>query len=136
MQVASGYRFQTRQEMRVHIDRMTPENPPKYSRAVLETLAIIAYRQPATRGEIEAIRGVAVSTNILKALEDRGWIEAIGHKRTRRVARAVCNDQSIPQRPVVAFTLRTAATGGTTRTRPGVAGSTPGAGVSGARAHR
>ncbi len=82
VQVASGYRFQTRPEMQIHIDRMTPEKPPRYSRAVLETLAIIAYRQPATRGEIEAIRGVAVSTNILKALEDRGWIEVIGHKDT------------------------------------------------------
>ncbi len=82
VQVASGYRFQTRTEMQIHIDRLTPEKPPKYSRAVLETLAIIAYRQPATRGEIEAIRGVAVSTNILKALEDRGWIEVIGHKDT------------------------------------------------------
>lgn len=81
-QVASGYRFQTRSEMQIHIDRLTPEKPPKYSRAVMETLAIIAYRQPATRGEIEAIRGVAVSTNILKALEDRGWIEVIGHKDT------------------------------------------------------
>ncbi|MBL8310816.1 MAG: SMC-Scp complex subunit ScpB [Burkholderiales bacterium] len=79
-QVASGYRFQTRVEMQMHIDRLAPEKPPKYSRAVMETLAIIAYRQPATRGEIEAIRGVAVSTNILKALEDRGWIEVIGHK--------------------------------------------------------
>lgn len=82
VQVASGYRFQTRPEMQQHIDRLTPEKPPRYSRAVLETLAIIAYRQPATRGEIEAIRGVAVSTNILKALEDRGWIEVIGHKDT------------------------------------------------------
>ncbi len=82
MQVASGYRFQTRTEMQVNIDRLTPEKPPKYSRAVMETLAIIAYRQPATRGEVEAIRGVAVSTNILKALEDRGWVEVIGHKDT------------------------------------------------------
>jgi segregation and condensation protein B len=82
MQVASGYRFQTRVEMQPNIDRLTPEKPPKYSRAVMETLAIIAYRQPATRGEVEAIRGVAVSANILKALEDRGWIEVIGHKDT------------------------------------------------------
>ncbi len=81
-QVASGYRFQTRPEMQVNIDRLTPEKPPKYSRAVMETLAIIAYRQPTTRGEVEAIRGVAVSTNILKALEDRGWVEVIGHKDT------------------------------------------------------
>ncbi|MBS0313528.1 MAG: SMC-Scp complex subunit ScpB [Burkholderiales bacterium] len=82
VQVASGYRFQTRGEMQVHIDRLSPQKPPRYSRAVLETLAIIAYRQPATRGEIEAIRGVAVSSHILKALEDRGWVEVIGHKDT------------------------------------------------------
>ena len=81
-QVASGYRFQTRPEMQINIERLTPEKPPKYSRAVMETLAIIAYRQPATRGEIEAIRGVQVSANILKALEDRGWVEVIGHKDT------------------------------------------------------
>jgi segregation and condensation protein B len=82
MQVATGYRFQTRGEMQEYLDRLSPEKPPKYSRAVMETLAIIAYRQPATRGEIEAIRGVAVSTNILKALEDRSWVEVIGHKDT------------------------------------------------------
>ncbi|TAG72713.1 MAG: SMC-Scp complex subunit ScpB [Burkholderiales bacterium] len=82
VQVASGYRFQTKAEMQMHLDRLAPEKPPKYSRAVMETLAIIAYRQPATRGEIEAIRGVAVSSNILKALEDRGWVETIGHKDT------------------------------------------------------
>jgi segregation and condensation protein B len=81
-QVATGYRFQTRGEMQQYLDRLSPEKPPKYSRAVMETLAIIAYRQPATRGEIEAIRGVAVSTNILKALEDRSWVEVIGHKDT------------------------------------------------------
>jgi segregation and condensation protein B len=82
MQVAAGYRFQTRSEMQEYLDRLSPEKPPKYSRAVMETLAIIAYRQPATRGEIEAIRGVAVSSNIVKALEDRGWVETIGHKDT------------------------------------------------------
>ena len=80
--VSTGYRFQTRAEMQEYLDRRSPEKPPKYSRAVMETLAIIAYRQPATRGEIEAIRGVAVSTNILKALEDRDWVEVIGHKDT------------------------------------------------------
>jgi segregation and condensation protein B len=80
--VSTGYRFQTRGEMQQYLDRRSPEKPPKYSRAVMETLAIIAYRQPATRGEIEAIRGVAVSTNILKALEDRDWVEVIGHKDT------------------------------------------------------
>jgi segregation and condensation protein B len=82
VQVASGYRFQTRNELQIYLDRLSPEKPPKYSRAVMETLAIIAYRQPATRGEIEAIRGVAVSSNIIKALEDRGWVETIGHKDT------------------------------------------------------
>ncbi|MGL4229749.1 MAG: SMC-Scp complex subunit ScpB [Casimicrobium sp.] len=82
MQVATGYRFQTHPDMQMHLDRLSPEKPPKYSRAVMETLAIIAYRQPATRGEIEAIRGVAVSSNIIKALEDRGWVETIGHKDT------------------------------------------------------
>jgi segregation and condensation protein B len=82
MQVAGGYRFQTKTEMQLYLDRLSPEKPPKYSRAVMETLAIIAYRQPATRGEIEAIRGVAVSSNIIKALEDRGWVETIGHKDT------------------------------------------------------
>jgi segregation and condensation protein B len=82
IQVATGYRFQTRGEIQQYMDRLSPEKPPKYSRAVMETLAIIAYRQPATRGEIEAIRGVAVSSNIIKALEDRGWVETIGHKDT------------------------------------------------------
>jgi segregation and condensation protein B len=80
--VATGYRFQTRNEIQMYMDRLSPEKPPKYSRAVMETLAIIAYRQPATRGEIEAIRGVAVSSNIIKALEDRDWVEVIGHKDT------------------------------------------------------
>lgn len=78
--VASGWRFQSRPEMREFLDRLHPEKPPKYSRAVLETLAIIAYRQPVTRGDIEEIRGVAVGSQIVKQLEDRGWIEAIGHR--------------------------------------------------------
>jgi segregation and condensation protein B len=80
--VASGWRFQGSPEVRRHMERLSAEKPPRYSRAVMETLAIIAYRQPVTRGEIEAIRGVAVSTNIVKALEDRQWIEAVGHKET------------------------------------------------------
>jgi len=80
VQVASGWRFQARSEYQRHINRLSPEKPPKYSRAVLETLAIIAYRQPATRGDIEDIRGVAVSPNILKTLEGRGWIDVIGHR--------------------------------------------------------
>jgi segregation and condensation protein B len=80
--IATGWRFQSRLSMREYLDRLTPEKPPKYSRAVMETLAIIAYRQPVTRGEIEEIRGVAVSSNIMKQLEDRGWVEVIGHKET------------------------------------------------------
>jgi segregation and condensation protein B len=78
--IASGWRFQSRPELREFLDRLHPEKPPKYSRAVLETLAIIAYRQPVTRGDIEDIRGVMVGSQIVKQLEDRGWIEAIGHR--------------------------------------------------------
>ena len=82
VQVASGWRFQSRPEMREFLDRLTPEKPPKYTRAVLETLAIIAYRQPTTRAEMEDIRGVTINTLIIKQLEDRGWIEVIGHRET------------------------------------------------------
>src|SRR5438876_7694180 len=78
--LASGWRFQTRAEFRPYLDRLNPEKPPKYSRAVMETLAIIAYRQPVTRGDIEDIRGVTVASQIVKQLEDRGWIEAIGYR--------------------------------------------------------
>jgi len=78
--VASGWRFRARPEYQPFLDRLNPQKPPRYSRAVLETLAIIAYRQPVTRGDIEEIRGVVVSANIIKALEARGWIEAVGHK--------------------------------------------------------
>jgi segregation and condensation protein B len=78
--VASGWRFQSRPDMREYLDRLHPEKPPKYSRAALETLAIIAYRQPVTRGDMEDIRGVTINTQILKQLEDRGWIEVIGHR--------------------------------------------------------
>jgi len=80
--IATGWRFQSRLAMREYLDRITPEKPPRYSRAVMETLAIIAYRQPVTRGEIEEIRGVAVSSNVMRQLEDRGWVEVIGHKET------------------------------------------------------
>jgi segregation and condensation protein B len=80
--LASGWRFQTRPEMRPFLDRLNPEKPPRYSRAVLETLAIVAYRQPVTRGDIEDIRGVAVGSQIVKQLEDRGWIEVIGYRET------------------------------------------------------
>lgn len=81
-QVASGWRFQARPEVQPFLDRLSPEKPPRYSRAVMETLAIIAYRQPVTRGDIEAIRGVGVSTHIIKTLEDRQWIEIVGHRET------------------------------------------------------
>lgn len=80
VQLSSGWRFQSRPEYQSYIDRLKNERPPKYSRAVMETLAIIAYRQPVTRGDIEEIRGVAVSPNILKTLEGRGWIDAVGHR--------------------------------------------------------
>lgn len=78
--VASGWRFQSKPEYQQFIDRLNPEKPPKYSRAVMETLAIIAYRQPVTRGDIEDIRGVAVSPNIIKSLESRSWIDVVGHR--------------------------------------------------------
>jgi segregation and condensation protein B len=80
--LASGWRFQSRPEMRPFLDRLNPEKPPRYSRAVLETLAIIAYRQPVTRGDIEDIRGVTVASQIIKQLEDRGWIEAVGYRES------------------------------------------------------
>ena len=80
VRLASGWRFQTRPEYQVYVDRLKNEKAPKYSRAVMETLSIIAYRQPVTRGDIEDIRGVAVSPNILKTLESRGWIDVVGHR--------------------------------------------------------
>jgi len=82
LQVASGWRFRTRAEFLPYLERLNPEKPPKYSRAVLETLAIIAYRQPVTRGDIEEIRGVTVSTQVVKALEERGWVDVVGHRDT------------------------------------------------------
>lgn len=91
--VASGWRFQVRPDYQKFLDRLNPQKPPKYSRAVLETLAIIAYRQPVTRGDIEEIRGVTVSSGILKALEARGWIDEIGHRE-------------VPGRPVLYSTTR------------------------------
>ncbi|MEY3016525.1 MAG: SMC-Scp complex subunit ScpB [Betaproteobacteria bacterium] len=78
--LASGWRFQSRPEMREYLDRLKSEKPARYSRAVMETLAIIAYRQPVTRGDIEEIRGVVVASPVIKSLEDRGWVEAIGHR--------------------------------------------------------
>ncbi len=82
VKVATGWRFQSRPEMRPFLDRLHPEKPPRYTRATLETLAIIAYRQPVTRGDIENIRGVTVNSLLIKQLEDRGWIEVIGHRDT------------------------------------------------------
>ena len=82
MQLASGWRFRTRAEFLPYLERLNPERPPKYSRAVLETLAIIAYRQPVTRGDIEDIRGVTVATQIIKVLEERGWVDVVGHRDT------------------------------------------------------
>ena len=80
--LASGWRFQTRAEFQPYLERLFPEKPPRYSRAVMETLAIIAYRQPVTRGDIEDVRGVGVSTQIIQTLENRGWIDVVGHRET------------------------------------------------------
>jgi len=80
--VASGWRFRAKTEYQIYLDRLNPEKPPRYSRAAMETLAIIAYRQPVTRGDIEQIRGVSVSAHVIKVLEDRGWIDVIGHRET------------------------------------------------------
>jgi segregation and condensation protein B len=80
--VASGWRFRAKPEMQQYLDRLNPQKPPRYSRAVLETLAIITYHQPVTRGDIEEIRGVAVSPQILKTLEARGWVEVVGTRDT------------------------------------------------------
>lgn len=93
VQLANGWRFQSRPEMRAYIDRLNPEKPPRYSRATLETLAIIAYRQPVTRGDIEEIRGVTVASQMIKSLEERGWIEVIGHR-------------DVPGRPALFATTR------------------------------
>ncbi|MCW5669494.1 MAG: SMC-Scp complex subunit ScpB [Hydrogenophaga sp.] len=82
VRVASGWRFQSRPELRPYLDRLHPEKPPRYSRATMETLAIIAYRQPVTRGDMEDIRGVTINSLIIKQLEDRGWVEVIGHRET------------------------------------------------------
>src|SRR5574340_1227283 len=92
--VASGWRFRARPEMQQYLDRLNPQKPPRYSRAVLETLAIIAYHQPVTRGDIEEIRGVAVSSQILKTLEARGWVE-VEARATRRASR---NSSPLPNR--------------------------------------
>lgn len=78
--LATGWRFQTRPCFQKYLERLNPEKPPRYSRAVLETLAIIAYRQPVSRGDIEDVRGVTVSPNIIRALEQRGWIDVVGYR--------------------------------------------------------
>lgn len=91
--VADGWRFQTRAEFQRYLQRINPEKPPRYSRAVMETLAIIAYKQPVTRGDIEEIRGVAVNTQIIKTLEQRDWIKAVGHRE-------------VPGRPALYVTTR------------------------------
>ena len=92
--LASGWRFQTRPEYQQYLERLSQDKPPRYSRAVMETLAIIAYRQPVTRGDIEDIRGVTVSTNVIKSLEARGWIDAVGHRE-------------VPGRPALYATTKT-----------------------------
>jgi segregation and condensation protein B len=91
--LSTGWRFQSRRDMKVYLERLNPEKPPKYTRATLETLAIIAYRQPVTRGDIEEIRGVAVNSQTIKMLEERGWIESIGHR-------------DVPGRPALFATTR------------------------------
>ncbi len=93
VQLSTGWRFQSRAEMKRYLDRLNPERPPKYTRATLETLAIIAYRQPVTRGDIEEIRGVAVNSQTIKMLEDRGWVDVIGHR-------------DVPGRPALLATTR------------------------------
>lgn len=82
LQLASGWRFRTRAEYMPYLERLNPEKPPRYSRAVLETLAIIAYKQPVTRGDIEQIRGVQVGSQVIKALEERGWVDVVGYRET------------------------------------------------------
>ncbi len=82
VQTANGWRFQSRADMQMFLERLNPEKPPRYSRAVMETLAIIAYKQPVTRGEIEAIRGVTVASTVIRSLEERGWIDVVGHRET------------------------------------------------------
>jgi len=94
VQVATGWRFQSRREMQPHLDRLSPEKAPRYSRSAMETLAIIAYRQPVTRGDIEAIRGVVVATEVLRRMEERQWIEVVGHRES-------------PGRPALYATTRT-----------------------------
>ena len=120
--LATGWRFQTRAAYQKYIERVNPEKPPKYSRAVLETLAIIAYRQPVSRGDIEDIRGVTVSPNIIRTLEQRGWIDVVGHREVPgrpalyATTKEFLNDlglrslQELPPLDEIARTLNTDAT--------------------------
>jgi segregation and condensation protein B len=94
VEVASGFRYQVKSEVHAHVARLWTERQSRYSRALMETLALIAYRQPITRGEIEAVRGVAVSTQIVKTLEEREWVRVIGHR-------------DVPGRPALFGTTRT-----------------------------
>ena len=94
VQVASGYRFQAKAEYSEFIARLNPEKQPKYSRAVMETLAIIAYRQPVTRGDIEEIRGVAVNPNVMRQLQERDWIDVVGGECARADHPSICHDQT------------------------------------------
>jgi segregation and condensation protein B len=108
LQVASGWRFRTRAEFMPYLERLNPEKPPRYSRAVLETLAIIAYRQPVTRGDIEDIRGVTVATQVIRVLEERGWVDVVGHRDTPGRPGLAGDDQEIPRRPRFAQSRRVA----------------------------
>ena len=116
--VSSGWRFQSRPEMRTYLDRLHPEKPPRYTRAALETLAIIAYRQPVTRGDIEEIRGVTVSSQMLRQLEERGWVDTIGYREAPgrpallATTRQFLDDlglQSLDQLPLIDAVLPSAA---------------------------
>ena len=97
MNLASGWRFQTRPEFQPYLERIGADKAPRYSRAVLETLAIVAYRQPVTRGDIEDIRGVTVSPNIVRTLESRGWIDIVGHRDAPGQTGAVRDHQALPR---------------------------------------
>ncbi|MCY7371624.1 MAG: SMC-Scp complex subunit ScpB [Polaromonas sp.] len=149
VQVASGWRFQSRSAMRSYLDKLHPEKPPRYSRAVLETLAIVAYRQPVTRGNMEDIRGVTINSMILKQLEDRGWIEVIGHRETvgrpalYATTKQFLDDlgvQSLDQLPAMNDSLWPDAVPGqfdlatpSEKLTPALTGSDPGSGESGSR---
>jgi len=135
--LASGWRFQTRPEFQAMIERIQPEKPPRYSRAVMETLAIVAYRQPVTRGDIEDIRGVAVSPQVIKTLEARGWIDAVGHRETPgrpalyATTKTFLDDlglrslQELPPLEEIAQTLQVEAQAADDRVPEGIAGATP-----------